>query len=111
MCGRCATPCNTERSRPVESAVQSELDGLTADRPGLVQAAYALARILDSQKALSSQPPAAKVLIALLDRLHEAAAPRPSWAARVGAATNREGRRLSADGGPVCRSSKRVWGR
>ena len=59
---------------PVESAVQSELDGLTDERPGLAQVALALARLLDNPKAVSSQPAAAKVLTALLDKLHAASA-------------------------------------
>jgi hypothetical protein len=37
-----------------------------------VQAALALARILDSPRALSSQPAAARVLAALMDKLHTA---------------------------------------
>ena len=43
---------------PVESAVQSELAGLTDERPGLAQAALALARVLDNHRAVSSQPAA-----------------------------------------------------
>jgi hypothetical protein len=48
---------------PVESAVQAALHSLNAgkDRPGLVQIALALARIMDNPQALSSQPPAANV--------------------------------------------------
>jgi hypothetical protein len=42
----------------------------------LVQAALALARILDSPRALSSQPAAARVLAALMDKLHTAGAQR-----------------------------------
>jgi hypothetical protein len=38
-------------------------------RPGLAQVALALARILDNPKAVSSQPAAAKVLAALLEKL------------------------------------------
>jgi hypothetical protein len=57
-------------------AVQSELDGLTAERPGLAQVALALARLLDNQRAVSSHAPAAKVLSGLLDKSHSAAASR-----------------------------------
>ena len=61
---------------PVESAVQAELHSLHAatDRPGLAQTALALARILDNPKAVSSQPAAAKVLVALLDKLRSTSA-------------------------------------
>jgi hypothetical protein len=61
---------------PVESAVQAELHSLhtVTDRPGVAQIALALARILDSPKAVSSQPAAAKVLAALLDTLRSASA-------------------------------------
>jgi hypothetical protein len=56
---------------PVESAVVIELATLPAatDRPGLAQMALALARILDNPKAVSSQPPAARMLTTLLERL------------------------------------------
>jgi hypothetical protein len=42
--------------------------------PGLVQVALALARILDNPRVLSTQPAAAKVLAALLDKLYSASA-------------------------------------
>ena len=55
---------------PVEAAVQKEISGLAAEvRPGLAQAAIAMARILDNPQATNQQPAAAKVLAALLDRL------------------------------------------
>jgi hypothetical protein len=38
-------------------------------RPGLAQAELAMARILDNPKAVTTQPAAAKVLAALLDKL------------------------------------------
>jgi hypothetical protein len=54
---------------PVESGVTAEIDGLAAQaRPGLAQAALALARILDNPKAISQQPAAAKTLATLLDK-------------------------------------------
>jgi hypothetical protein len=43
-------------------------------RPGLAQAALAMARILDNPKATNQQRAAAKVLSALLDKLHSASA-------------------------------------
>jgi hypothetical protein len=53
----------------------AEIDGLAAQaRPGLAQAALAMARLLDNPKAVSSQPSAAKVLSALLDKLRAASA-------------------------------------
>ena len=40
---------------PVESGVQEEIQGLASEaRPGLAQAALALARVLDNPKAASS---------------------------------------------------------
>lgn len=58
----------------VESAVSVEVEGLGADpQPGLVAAALALARILDNPKAVSTQPAAAKVLVALLEKLRSVA--------------------------------------
>jgi hypothetical protein len=48
---------------PVGSAVKDEIGGLAAEaRPGLTQAALAIARILDNPKAINQQPAAAKVL-------------------------------------------------
>jgi hypothetical protein len=60
---------------PVESAVKDEIGGFAAEaRPGLAQAALAMARILDNPRAVNQQPAAAKVLAALLDKLHSASA-------------------------------------
>jgi hypothetical protein len=60
---------------PVESGVEAEISGLAAEaRPGLAQAALALARILDNPKAVNQQPAAAKVLATMLNQLHTAAA-------------------------------------
>jgi hypothetical protein len=61
---------------PVESGVEAEIAGLADARPGLAQTALALARIMDSPKAVNQQPAAAKVLAALLDKLHSASAQR-----------------------------------
>lgn len=59
----------------VGSAVKDEIGGLAAEaRPGLTQAALAMARILDNPKAINQQPAAAKVLAALLDKLRLASA-------------------------------------
>jgi hypothetical protein len=57
---------------PVEAGVEEEIAGLAEARPGLAQAALAIARILDSPRAVSSQPAAAKVLAGLLDKLRSA---------------------------------------
>ncbi|MGB9308150.1 MAG: hypothetical protein WCB92_32040, partial [Mycobacterium sp.] len=55
---------------PVESGVEEEIAGLAEARPGLAQAALAMARVLDGPRAVSSQPAAAKVLTTVLDKLH-----------------------------------------
>jgi hypothetical protein len=51
----------------VELAVEAELDGVAGAeaRPGLVAIALAMSRILDSSRAVSAQPAAAKVLVTL----------------------------------------------
>jgi Protein of unknown function (DUF4236) len=54
--------------------VRAELAGLTEARPGLAQAALAIARLLDNPRAVNQQPAAAKVLVSLLDRLRSASA-------------------------------------
>jgi hypothetical protein len=55
--------------------VLAEIQALgSSARPGLVAAAVAMARILDNPKAVSSQPPAARVLTSLLDKLRSASA-------------------------------------
>jgi hypothetical protein len=63
----------------VEAAVLAEVQALGwGVRPGLVAAAVAMARILDNPKAVSSQPPAARMLTTLLDKIRTASnAPRP----------------------------------
>jgi hypothetical protein len=69
-------PSARTRDAAVESTVQVELRALHAatDRPGVAQTALALARILDNPRAVSSQPSAAKVLAAVLDKLRSASA-------------------------------------
>ena len=59
---------------PVESGVEEEIAGLAEARPGLAQAAMAMARVLDNPRAVSSQPAAAKVLTTVLDKLHSVGA-------------------------------------
>ena len=62
---------------PVEAGVQAEVGGwATEERTGLVQIAFAMARILDNPKAVNQQPAAAKVLAGLLDKLHSLSAQR-----------------------------------
>ena len=63
-----------ESPGPVESGVQAEIAGLDEQRPGLAQAALALARLLDNPRAVSTYPAAAKVLASLLDKLHQSSA-------------------------------------
>lgn len=58
---------------PVESGVEAEISGLAAEvRAGLAATALALARIMDNPRAVNQKPAAAKVLAALLDKLHSA---------------------------------------
>jgi hypothetical protein len=60
---------------PVEAATKQEIAGLAAQtRPGLVAIALAMARILDSSRAASAQPAAAKLLVTVLDTLHKGSA-------------------------------------
>jgi hypothetical protein len=60
---------------PVESGVGAEISDLAAEsRPGLGQIALALARLMDNPKAINQQPAAAKVLAAMLEKLHSASA-------------------------------------
>jgi hypothetical protein len=75
---------------PVESGVASELSGLIeADaRPGLTQAALALARVLDNPRVMSAQPAAAKVLVALLDKFSASARHRRGGLALVRSMTS-----------------------
>jgi hypothetical protein len=60
---------------PVESAVEAELGGLASTelRPGLVQIALAMAKILDGHPP-TPKPPAAKVLVSVMDTLHKGSA-------------------------------------
>jgi hypothetical protein len=58
-----------------EAGVAAETDGLAAQaRPGLAQAALAVARVLDNPKAVNQHAAAARVLSALLDKLRSASA-------------------------------------
>jgi hypothetical protein len=81
-----------EGAGPVESGVQAEIAGLVDIRPGLAQAALALARILDNPNAIPTKPAAAKTLAGLLDKLHSAGAPaRRGHLASVRRLTDRGG--------------------
>ena len=55
----------------VEKAVQAELGGMAISRPALAAIALAMAKILDNPRAKSTQPPAAKVLVNVLETLHK----------------------------------------
>jgi hypothetical protein len=60
---------------PVERGVEAEISGPGArTRPGLAQAALALARVMDSPRAVNQHAAAAKVLATLLEKLHAASA-------------------------------------
>jgi hypothetical protein len=52
--------CRAGGSGPVEAGVEAEIAGLTEARPGIAQAALAMARVLDNPRAVNQQPPAAK---------------------------------------------------
>jgi hypothetical protein len=54
--------------------VQAEIAGLAEARPGLAEAALALARIMDNPKATNQKAAASKVLVTLLDKLRSASA-------------------------------------
>jgi hypothetical protein len=80
---------------PVEAGVQAEITELSDARPGFAQAALAIARVLDNPRAVSSQPAAAKVLAALLDKLRSASASgHRGHLALVRTMNDRERRRL-----------------
>jgi hypothetical protein len=56
---------------PGERGVQAEISGPGAQaRPGLAQSALALARVMDSPKAVNQHAAAAKALATLLEKLH-----------------------------------------
>ena len=89
-------PPPTEPTGPgrVEAAVLEEIDGLTTaqKRPGLVQAALAMARLLDSPITTAQHPQAMARLQAALDQLRKGADSRKSWLADVKKLTPRDGR-------------------
>ena len=59
----------------VVTAVMAEIEAMgTNRRPGLAAAAVSLAEIFDNPRAVSAQPAAAKVLVALLEQLRSASA-------------------------------------
>jgi hypothetical protein len=81
----------------VETGVEAEISGPGAQaRPGLAQAALAMARILDNLKTVNQQPAAAKVLATLLEKLPYSLSARPSRQLGVGANDDGERRRLMA---------------
>ena len=71
---RASQSAQTSDPGPVEVAVEAEIAALAGARPGLAQAAIAMARIIDNPKAVNQQPAAAKVLVTLLDKLGSASA-------------------------------------
>lgn len=77
---------------PVELAVESELAGLVAaaQRPGLVQVALALARLMDGP-AVTSKPAAAKQLTEILTALAKGGAQRRQKLAVVKQMTDKGG--------------------
>lgn len=63
----------------VEAGVQAEIEALGSHRPGLAAAELARARIMDNPTATSSQPAAARQLVAILGMLSKCAQRRGSW--------------------------------
>ena len=76
---------------PVELAVESEVGALAEARPTLVAVARAMARILDSSRVPTPKPPAAKVLVTVLDALHKGSAQRRGNLALVKSMTKKDG--------------------
>ena len=72
----------------VESAVRSEIEALSAPRPGLVATAIALARVLDDPRATSTKPAAAGKLADMLETLRKAGDPKKSRLASVRSMTS-----------------------
>ena len=80
-CGPTSEPGGTAVSGAVEAAVAAEIAEMGSGvRPGLAAVALAMARILDNPKAVSSQPPAAKVVAV---GAGEAALSGGAWAPRA----------------------------
>ena len=67
-------PTSVDAPRSVEAAVLAEVEALDSTRPALVAVAIAMARVMDNPKAVSSQPPAAGQLVAILNQLRKSAA-------------------------------------
>jgi hypothetical protein len=83
------TPTSEYSAGRVESAVQMEIEALGASaRPGLAEAAVALARIMDNPKAVSTQPAAAGKLSDILEQLRKNSAGKKSKLASVRAMTS-----------------------
>lgn len=69
---QCAEP-QPSGPGPVERGVEAEIEGSVSEaRPGLAQAALAVARILDNPRAINQHPAAAKALRTMLDELRAA---------------------------------------
>ena len=64
----------TPEPGPVEAATQEEVSGMSTTRPAMVAIALAMARLLDNPRVASAQPPAAKVLVSVLETLHRGSA-------------------------------------
>ncbi|SKT95756.1 hypothetical protein [Mycobacteroides abscessus] len=86
---------NTPRGKPgdVETGVITEIDalGVAEKRPGLVQTAYALARVLDNQLAIAQHPSAARQLSELMDKLRKSGSVGKGKLAAVRAMTRQAG--------------------
>ena len=83
-------PARPTGAGAVEMAIWAEVEGLeqAESRPTLVQAAVAMARILDNPRAPGPQPQAAKQLADLMNQLRKGADARKSRLASVKAMTS-----------------------
>jgi hypothetical protein len=76
-----STSVNAETS--VVAGVLAEISTLESPRPDLVAVALALAEVMDNPKATTSKPPAARVLMSLLEKLRATASKRQTTLAVV----------------------------
>lgn len=84
-----SSPAEDSSPGRVESGVLAEIEGLAQAeaRPGLVQMALELSRVMDNPKAVSQKPAASKALAEILATLRKGADARKSRLATVKAMT------------------------
>jgi hypothetical protein len=81
------TPGKGAPPGPVEAKVRAEIDTLSAaaKHPGMVEAALAMARLLDKPQLATTHPSAQRQLVATLDKLWTASVGRKGKLASVAA--------------------------